>query len=321
MALCNRAVMEGRSANDREKRHFNRRHSRSDRLLLMLSLLLLTLSAAADPTVVHLWPNGAPNHWAPPAGSVEKIEERGKNGVVDRSFSNITDPIVTIYLAPVEKRNGAAILIAPGGAYSHLAYDIEGVDVARWLNTLGITGVVLKYRMPDLPKDATARRDAMFGDARVSAKSMRVAVEDAQEAMRLLRGERAAREWKIDKTKVGMMGFSAGGHLAALLGMDEDAGVRPNFLALLYPAIPDPLYLNASTPQTFLAHASDDGLSPDNSIRFYQALRKAKVPAEMHVFSEGGHGFGIRKSGKTSEAWPERFAAWFKAMKCACESE
>jgi acetyl esterase/lipase len=284
-----------------------------------LSIFLLALTAA-DPIVVRLWPNGAPSHWTAPAGP-EKIEERGKDGVIDRSVSNIGDPIVTVFPAPVEIRTGAAILIAPGGGYSHLAYDKEGLDVARWLNTLGIAGVVLKYRMPELAKDPAQRRAQMFGDARESAKAVQVAVEDAREAMRLLRSDRAVREWKIDKTRVGMMGFSAGGHLAALLGMDEDAAIRPNFLALLYPAMPETLYVSASTPQTFLAHASDDSLSSDNSIRFYQALHKAKVPVEMHVFSAGGHGFGIRKSGKTSEHWPEQFAAWFKAMKCPCESE
>lgn len=284
---------------------------------MLLTLFLLTLSAASEPTVVRLWPNGAPNNWQPPTGP-EKIEERGKNGVIDRSFANIGDPTITIFPAPVEIRTGAAILIAPGGAYSHLAYDKEGLDIARWLNTLGITGVVLKYRMPEKPKDFRA---LMFGDARESAKAVGVALEDAREAMRLLRSDRAMREWKIDKTRVGMMGFSAGGHLAALLGMDEDAALRPNFLALVYPAIPDPLYVTASTPQTFLAHAADDSLSADNSIRFYQALRKAKVPAELHVFNEGGHGFGLKKSGKTSERWSEHFAAWFKAMKCPCESE
>lgn len=283
----------------------------------MLTATFFLLLSATEPTVVRLWPNGAPNNWKAPAGS-ERIEERGKNGVIDRSIANIGDPIITIFPAPVEKRTGAAILIAPGGGYSHLAYDKEGLDIARWLNTLGITGVVLKYRMPEKPKDFRAM---MFGDARESAKAVGVAVEDAREAMRLLRSERAVREWKIDKTRIGMMGFSAGGHLASILGMDDDAAIRPNFLALIYPAIPDPLYITASTPQTFLAHAADDGLSADNSIRFYQALRKAKVPAELHVYSEGGHGFGIRKSGKTSEKWPEHFAAWFKAMKCPCESE
>jgi acetyl esterase/lipase len=282
----------------------------------VLTLCLLAIMAA-EPTVVRLWPDGPPNDWKAPDGP-EKIVERGRNGVTDRSISNISDPILTVFPAPVEKRTGAAILIAPGGAYAHLAYDKEGLDIARWLNTLGITGVVLKYRLPDKPADLRA---TLFGDARESATAVRVAVEDARQAIRLLRSERAAREWKIDRTRVGMMGFSAGGHLASLLGMEEDAAVRPNFLALIYPAIPNPLYVTTATPQTFLAHAADDTLTADNSIRFFQALRKANVSAELHVYNEGGHGFGIKTSGKTSEKWPEHFAAWFKSLKCPCESE
>jgi acetyl esterase/lipase len=264
---------------------------------------LAVLSLAADPIVVRLWPNGAPNGWKPTG--IEHVEERGKNGVVDRAISNVSDPTITIFPAPVETRTGAAVLIAPGGGYAHLAYDKEGLDIARWLNTLGITGVVLKYRMPVKPTDRAAFRATMLGEVQAAAKLVQVSVEDAREAIRVLRSERGIREWKIDKTRIGMMGFSAGGHLASLLGMDQDVAVRPNFLALLYPAMPaDPLPVTASAPQSFLAHASDDALSADNSIRFYQALRKAKVPAEMHIFSEGGHGFGIRKSGKTSENWP-----------------
>lgn len=289
-------------------------------MMLRYSLIALFAAAcalAADPTVVRLFPNGAPNNWTPPPGG-EKSEERGKDGVVDRSLSNITDPIITIFQPPVTKRTGASILIAPGGGYSHLAYDKEGLDIAKWLNTFGITGIVLKYRMPEMPKDAAARRNAMFGDAKESAKAVHVAVEDAKQAMKLIREN--ARAWNLDKDRVGMMGFSAGGHLAALMGMETDEAIRPNFLALLYPAMPEKLYVTKDTPQTFLAHADDDGLTSENSIRFYLALKKEKVPAELHIFSGGGHGFGIRKSGKTSESWPERFEAWFKAMKCPCEN-
>ena len=283
----------------------------------VISILIATSASAADPIVVRLFPNGPPNNWKPPVGG-EKSEERGKDGVIDRSLSNIADPILTIFQPPVEKRTGASILIAPGGGYSHLAYDKEGLDIAKWVNTFGITGIVLKYRMPEMPKDAEMRRVAFFGDAKESAKTVHVAVEDARQAMKLIREN--ARAWNLDKDRVGMMGFSAGGHLAALMGMDGDAAVRPNFLALLYPAIPETLYVTKDTPQTFLAHADDDGLSSENSIRFYLALKKNKIPAELHIFSGGGHGFGIKKSGKTSESWPERFEAWFKAMKCPCEN-
>lgn len=287
-------------------------------VLLFALLLSLPVALQAQPLVIPLWPQGAPGNWQPPAGE-EKIVERGKNGVVDRSIANISQPTLTIYPAPAKLRTGAAVLIAPGGGYGHLAYDKEGLDVAQWLNSLGITGAVLKYRLPATSTDAAARRAALFGDAKQAAQFVRVSLEDAQQAMRLLR-ERS-REWNLDKNRIGMMGFSAGGHLASLLGMQEDASVRPNFLALIYPAIPDPLYVTAQTPPAFLVHASDDSLSADNSIRFYQALRREKVSAELHVYAEGGHGFGLKTSGKTSQEWPKHFAAWFKAMKCPCESE
>jgi acetyl esterase/lipase len=272
-----------------------------------LAILAGGVLLAADPIEVRLWPGGAPNGWKAPA-SGEKFEERGKDGVQDRSLTNIGDPVITVFLPPPERRNGGALLIAPGGGYHHLAYDKEGLDIARWVNTLGLVGVVLKYRMPDMP--AASLRPALFGDAKAAAQAVHVPVEDAEEAMRIIRGR--AKEWGIAPQHVGMMGFSAGGHLAALMGMSQNKEVRPNFLALLYPAIPEPLYVTGETPTTFLAHADDDALSAENSVRFYLALKQAKVPAELHIFSGGGHGFGLKKTGKTSEAWPERFAAWLK---------
>ena len=283
------------------------------------AILALTMCLeAAEPQIVRIWPKGIPNSWPAPTGP-EKTEERGKDGVKDRAVSNVTDPTIEVYLPEPAVRNGAAVLIAPGGGYVRMAYDKEGVEVARWLNSIGIAGIVLKYRLPELPKDPGERRTALFGDAAVGAKIVRVSVEDASEAMNIIRSNAA--KWNIDKDRVGMMGFSAGGHLAALMGVQESEGVRPNFLGLIYAAIPEKIQVGKDTPQSFFVHASDDPSVPtDSSIHFYQALRKQKIPAELHIFSEGGHGFGIKKSGKTSEHWPARFEAWFKAMKCPCEN-
>ena len=279
------------------------------------ALLAFSLPAA-EPQIVKLWPKG-PTNWTAPAGG-EKIEERGKDGVADRAVMNIVEPTIEVYLPNPSVRNGAAVMIAPGGGYARLAYDKEGVDIARWLNSIGIAGIVLKYRLPEMPKEANERRAAMFGDAKAAAKAVRVSLEDASEAMKIIRSNAA--KWNIDKDKVGMMGFSAGGHLTALMAVEPEE-VRPNFLGLIYAVIPENISVTKDTPQSFLAHASDDPTVPtDSSIHFYQALRKAKVPAEMHIFSEGGHGFGIKKSGKTSENWPGRFETWFKAMKCSCEN-
>jgi acetyl esterase/lipase len=199
-------------------------------------------------------------------------------------------------------------VICPGGGYQHLAIDKEGHDIARWLNTIGIAGIVLKYRLPGrMPRGQTELAQV--------AEFVRVAMEDAEAAMRLAR-ENAAK-WNLKQGAIGMMGFSAGGHLAAMMGMLASAEGRPDFLVLGYPAIPPKLQVTSSTPRTFLVAADDDGTvnAADNAGRFYAALKAVKVPAEMHVYSSGGHGFGIIKSGKTSAAWPGALAAWLKEAK------
>jgi acetyl esterase/lipase len=248
-----------------------------------------------------------PGAKAPPSAPKEAIEERGKDGVMNRSITNVSEPSVTVYL-PTGRVSGTAIVICPGGGYQHLAIDKEGHDIARWLNTIGIAGIVLKYRLPgNMARGAKTLPEV--------ADSVHVALEDAQDAMRLVKANAA--KWHVRPNAIGLMGFSAGGHLAAMVGMVAPADARPDFLVLGYPAIPPQLSVNASTPPTFLVAADDDSTvnAADNAGRFYAALRAAKVPSEMHVYSAGGHGFGIVKSGKTSEAWPEALVAWLKASK------
>jgi len=241
-----------------------------------------------------------------PSASPEKIEERGKNGVIDRSIANVSQPTITVYLPPKEKATGTGIVICPGGGYQHLAIDKEGHDIARWLTTIGIAGVVLKYRLPG------SMRGASQTDLHQVADKIHVALEDAEAAMRLTR-EHAA-EWNLKPNAIGLMGFSAGGHLGAMMGMVAPADTRPDFLVLGYPAIPAGLDVNASTPRTFLVAADDDTTvnAAENAGRFFAALKAAKVPAELHIYSSGGHGFGIVKSGKTSAAWPGALVAWLK---------
>jgi acetyl esterase/lipase/type 1 glutamine amidotransferase len=234
----------------------------------------------------------------------EHVEDRGSNGVLDRAISEVSQPSLTVYLPPKEKATGTAVVICPGGGYQRLAIDKEGHDVARWLSSLGVAGLVLEYRLPG--KDNMARAT---GDLKQAADAARVAIEDAEQAMRLVRANAA--RWSLRPDAIGMMGFSAGGHLAAMMGMTSPSKTRPDFLALIYPALPQGLELTAATPPTFLAHADDDKLSAgDNSVRFYLALKKAKVPAELHVYATGGHGFGIRKSDKTAAGWTGDFARW-----------
>jgi endo-1,4-beta-xylanase len=268
--------------------------------------LLATSTALADPAVVDLYPGAAPGSEG--IHEEEVWQERGK-GIVDRSVANVHQPTLTAYLPVAEKNTGVAILVAPGGGYTHLAIDKEGHDIAKWLSTMGVAGFVLKYRLP--------RTEG-------HKYTIDTAVADAKRAMRLVRSR--AGEWRLDPQRIGMMGFSAGGNLAARLGMDFDKGQpgasdpierqssRPDFLVLGYPSIPRELSVTAETPPTFLVHADDDRLTAENSVRFYLALKKAGVSAELHVYSKGGHGFGILNRELPVSAWPVRFEQWLKQM-------
>jgi acetyl esterase/lipase len=264
-------------------------------------VLFLALPLIAQETIsLHL------DHPLDPSAPAEKIEERGKGGVVDRAITNVSQPAVTVYMPAKNRANGTGIVIAPGGGYQHLAIDKEGYDVARWLNTIGIGAIVLKYRLP-----GSMRGESQTDIHQVAAK-IHVALEDAEAAVRLAR-ENAAK-WNLKPNAIGMLGFSAGGHLAAMMGMVAPTDAKPDFLVLGYPAIPKILNVTAATPRTFLVAAADDpSVNPvDNASRFFAALRAAKVPAELHIYSSGGHGFGILKSGKTSAAWPDALVAWLK---------
>jgi acetyl esterase/lipase len=267
---------------------------------LVLALILAVPLLAQE--IVLLRPGSPPDPKAPP----ERVEERGKDGVTDRAVMNVREPSLTVYL-PKIGGTGMAIVICPGGGYHHLAIDKEGHDVARWLNSIGVTGIVLKYRLPGSEKMLPAMAD--LSSARTAA---RVAIEDGEDAIRLVRSKASA--WGIDPHRVGLMGFSAGGHLAAMVGMLAPPDARPDFLVLGYPALPKELSIDATTPQTFLVHAADDTTVPvtEHSVRWFVALRAAKVPAQLMVYSTGGHGFGIRQTANTASAWPAELAAWLK---------
>ena len=262
--------------------------------------LLAALPLLAQETILL-----RPSEKSDPSAPKEQVQDRGKDGVVDRSITHVSEPSVTVYL-PTSRVTGTGIVICPGGSYEHLTIDKGGHDIARWLSTLGIAGIVLKYRLPD-----KVSRD--FGaDIHQVAKEIRVALEDAESAVRLVRAN--AGKWHLKPDAVGMMGFSSGGHLAAMAGMLAPPDARPNFLALVYPGFPATLQVSAATPRTFLVAADDDPLlnPAENAGRFFAALHAAKVPAELHIYSSGGHGFGILKTNKTSAAWPEALVAWLK---------
>lgn len=278
---------------------------------LVVSGALLAQAPANVPKADLLWPDGAPGA----AGS----EDSDK-------------PTLAPYLVPEGRGTGTAVIVCPGGGYVNLSMDKEGDQIARWLNSIGVTAFVLKYRLG--PK---YRHPVELGDA--------------QRAIRIVRHKAAA--YRVQPDRVGIMGFSAGGHLASTAGTHfetvngnaadpiDQVSSRPDFLVLVYPVISfttpyvhrgslrallgegaDPklveslsneLQVTAQTPPTFLFHTSaDTTVPPENSVLFYMALRKAGVPAEMHVYERGSHGVGLAQTDEALSSWPSRLAAWLR---------
>jgi acetyl esterase/lipase len=278
---------------------------------MMKGLLLFVLLTAPAADKEYLWPKGAP-------GAVGE-EERDK-------------PSITLFLAPEEKATGAACIVCPGGGYGGLMTSYEGDEVAQWLNGIGVHGFVLRYRL---------------GPRYHHPSQMR----DVQRAVRMVRAR--APEWKIDPAKIGVWGFSAGGHLAATAATHFDDGkadaedpiekvsCRPDYAILTYPVIslvnsyahegsaknllgdqvkdmelrvflsPEK-QVTAKTSPCFLMHSSEDGVAAENSIDFYVALHKAKVPAELHVYEKGPHGYGLGLKDPVLKSWPERLTDWLR---------
>ncbi len=291
-------------------------------LVCVLPTVLLSLAApirAADkPVVLDVWP-GKPPGETKTIGAEATREQKSGVGTI-HIVSNVSRPTITVFRPAKDKDTGAAVLICPGGGYNILAWDLEGEEVAAWLNSIGVTGIVLKYRVPrrpDQPKD----------------KPPLGALQDAQRALSLVRGK--AKEWDLDSKRIGILGFSAGGHLAASVATNFDKrayeplddsdriSCRPDFTILIYPAyliakdkdeLASDIRVRKECPPTFFAHAGDDGVPADNSVRMYRALKRAGVPAELHVYASGGHGFGLRPTAKPCSTWPRRCADWLRAQ-------
>lgn len=285
-----------------------------------LLLAMAFLSQAAEKTpILDVWPDGkAPGD---PGGIGEEKLVEGKPGQrVVKRITNVTRPTIKIFRPAKERDNGAAVAICPGGGYSILAWDLEGEEVAAWLNTLGVTGIVLKYRVPRRPEDP-------------KDQPPKGPLQDAQRALSLIRSK--AGDLGLDPKRIGVLGFSAGGHLAASLATNFDkrayepmddvdrVSCRPDFTVLVYPAyltnkestaLARDIRVSKETPPTFFAHAGDDGVKSDNSVQMYLALKRAGVPAELHVYASGGHGFGLRPSDKPCATWPLRCGDWLKTQ-------
>lgn len=242
-----------------------------------------------------------------------------------QEIENVTRPTMTIY-SPKGANTGAAVIVFPGGGYWRLAIDLEGTEICDWLTSTGVTCVLLKYRVP-----GSGPHWDQVHNKRVIPK-VNTALQDAQRALGLVRHNAA--EWKIDPKKVGVIGFSAGGHLVAAISTNQrriyasvDAAdqesVRPDFAIALYPGhmsvnyledmsrINPTIRITKETPPTFLLHAQNDPVDPvEFSLLYYAALRKAKVPSEIHLFAEGGHAFGLRPTKLPISKWPKLVETW-----------
>lgn len=296
-------------------------------LITMFAVFIINFSMTAQTETILLWEDSIPGTLNNNSYT-EKAEY--SNNTITR-ISQVTNPTLTVYRP--QKPNGTGVLIFPGGGYAYLSIDKEGEKVAEWLNTQGITAFVVKYRLP---------ADTIMQDKSIGP------LQDAQQAVRIVREN--ATQWSIDTDKIGVIGFSAGGHVAATLCTRydekvyaENSGIsaRPDFTILMYPVISmdeaithkgsrknllgetpteDEILkfsnenkVNTLTPQTFIVHAGDDKSVPvENSIRYYNALKQNNVPAELHIYEKGGHGFGLGTKGGTSRHWTTDCTNWLR---------
>lgn len=265
-------------------------------------LIALSLPALAEQFTLKLWPDGPPSAMPPTSEATKKLIA-SYGGVTPTRLSDITDPTITIYRA--EKPNGAAVVVAPGGGFMFLSYSFEGTAVCDWLNSIGVTAVLLKYRTP----------------TRDDAQPFKLPTEDARRALTIVR-ERAG-EWGVDPKRIGLLGFSAGGNLAGHAAWDA-AAPRPDFLVFIYGGgfldatdktkFREGFSVPADAPPAFFLVAHDDKTNPIEAAMLYLEYKKLNLPAELHVFTKGGHGFGMRKDKHPINDWPQRCMEWMQSM-------
>jgi len=299
------------------------------RFTIIIAFLTAFFMNGQAQTVIPLYPDNIPNSIDGPDEEIKNVNSSGQI-----RYEKVSKPTLEIHLPAKRKANGTAVLIIPGGGYRIVSYTNEGTDIAKEFTKMGITAFILKYR---LPSDKTMK-DKTIGP-----------LQDAQQAIKTIRSRAA--EWKIDTAKVGIIGFSAGGHLASTAGTHfnttvidnpEKINLRPNFMVLVYPVInlsedmmhkgsrdnligANPsseltnLYSNdkqitSKTPPTMLIHAGDDKtVKVENSLKFYEALLKNNVSAEMHIYPKGGHGFGILPQ-RSPDHWTDRIEHWLLGL-------
>lgn len=289
------------------------RHSLSHRVGQMVSAaavaLACGLAAAAEPLVVDLWPAGTPDPPAADAGPERRIVKDPPDGLV--RLTDVTRPTIAVYRP--ERPNGTAVVVCPGGGYKFLAFEHEGTQVCEFLAGHGVTAVLLKYRVPAEP---------------------RLPLQDAQRALGIVR--RRAAEWGIAADRIGILGFSAGGHLAIMAALHagdrtyaldealEAAAATPDFVIPVYPAyltaqgsegplLPE-IAVTGTSPPMCLVHATDDRITASGSGLVYLEYRKRALPCELHVYAKGGHGFGMKPGVLPVHAWPQRVVEWMASM-------
>ncbi|HEX4773072.1 MAG TPA: alpha/beta hydrolase [Bryobacteraceae bacterium] len=280
--------------------------------LCVVPFLLLTALAATGQTVLPLWPG----HETGTTGEKDTTTDKDQliAGKRVERLTGVTNPTIALYRAAETNNTGAAVVVFPGGGYRILALDLEGTEVCEWLNSIGVTCLLAKYRVPDAGPYPKHSED----------------LADAQRAVRLTREH--AVEWKLDPNRVGVLGFSAGGHLAAVLSNHsteqvypaidaaDQLSAHPDFAIMIYPGgivhPPDLAHIGAevtptsSAPPTFLVQAEDDPVHVENTTVYFDALKTAGVAAEMHVYAKGGHGYGLRPTVLPVTKWPELANEW-----------
>lgn len=270
---------------------------------------------ADESPVISIWPEKAPGETGEMGPEATQPNKPGEEPPVIR-LTNVSQPTLTVMVPPKEKRNGTAVIICPGGGFNILAWNKEGLEVGEWFNSIGVTAFVLKYRTP------TSQRPVPW----------LAPAQDAQRAIRVVR--RRAAEWDLKPDRIGLLGFSAGGSAAANAAIKSETRLyepadeadqlscRPDFVALIYPAYlvdaqgqlkPD-LVVTKQAPPMFLAHAFNDGVTCENSVQLFLALKKAGVPSDLHLYSSGGHGFGLRPSEHAASTWPKRCEDWMNGL-------
>lgn len=291
---------------------------KSLRCLFLLFSFLVSHLYAADPAPIPLWPGTPPDETKPHPPEADEFKSPPDPLIAGKPIirlGNVSTPTITVYRPDPAKDTGAAVVVCPGGGYYILAMDLEGTEVCEWLNSLGVTAVLLKYRVPG--REGRERHAA--------------ALQDVQRAVGLVR--QRAQELGVDAQRIGVLGFSAGAHLSAALSTQgalrtypvvdaaDGFSCQPNFAVLIYPGgftkadgslRPEVAPAKDRTPPTFIAMAEDDPVRVENALSYYLALKQAGVPAEMHLYPTGGHGYGLRRTADDVTTWPDRVADWLK---------